>query len=143
VARKYKSGSRWALWRWTEVDSEYIRRLHLIKTPWFAICLHWILKPDPEPYLHDHPVSFLSLILRGGYVELRANHGAARLRERNWVNYIHACPDDQHRIVHVKPNTLTLCFMGPKTREWGFHRTSEGWVNWKMYYEARRAGVQL
>src|SRR5262245_57492885 len=63
--RLYRSGTKWCVWRWTDVDSEYITRLHLIKTPWFAICLHWINKPDAEPYLHDHPVSFLSVILRG------------------------------------------------------------------------------
>jgi hypothetical protein len=140
--RKYKSGSTWALWRWTEVDSEYIRRLHLVKTPWFAICLHWILKPDPEPYLHDHPVSFLSIILRGAYYEQRRKPGFHMIRLRRWWNWIKADPEDRHSICVVEPRTLTLCFMGPKTREWGFH-TGSGWVYWKDYYAAQRKGVQL
>lgn len=144
--RKYRSGTKWCVWRWTDVDSEYIRRLHVIKTPWFAICLHWILKPDPEPHLHDHPVTFLSLILRGGYTETRAE--SCCLLEHCticeceithcWFNFIRAEPRDRHTIVAVKPGTLTLCFMGPKRREWGFH-TSEGWVYWKDYYAKQRA----
>jgi hypothetical protein len=138
--REYKSGACWCFWRWTTVDSEYITRLHLVKTPWFAICLHWINKPDPEPYLHDHPVSFLSVILRGGYSETRYDHGDYTYRDHRWFNFVRACPNDRHSIDEVKPGTLTLCFMGPKTREWGFH-TPDAWLYWKDYYAAKRAAA--
>jgi hypothetical protein len=140
--RKYVSGTRWCVWRWTDVDSEYITRLHVIKTPWFAICLHWIHKPDPEPYLHDHPVTFLSVVLRGGYTEMRRKLWQSdgrwnRKHEVRWFNWVRADGRDQHSICEVKPRTLTLCFMGPKTREWGFH-TMDGWVYWKDYYREQR-----
>lgn len=154
--RKYMSGTRWCLWRWTDVDSEYITRLHVLKTPLFAICLHWINKPDPEPYLHDHPVSFLSIILRGWYAEKRVIPGtrAPRFGLRRWFNWIRATPDDRHTIVQVAPGgALTLCLMGPKTREWGFHcidetsarlstsrdHTERGWTYWRDYHHAQRA----
>ena len=141
--RLYKTGTNWCFWRWTITDSEYILRLHLIKTPWFAICLHWINKPDAEPYLHDHPVSFLSIILKGGYVEERTKqeHYSAPeivLVQRNWYNYISANFTTRHRIISVKPNTLTLTFMGPKVREWGFY-TENGWIHWKEYYKCQRS----
>lgn len=135
--RLYKSGTSWCLWRWTLTDSEYITRLHLIKTPLFAICLHWINKPDPEPYLHDHPVSFLSLILTGGYHEQRKINGKLSIKERNWFNLVKADKNDQHSIISVKPNTVTLAFMGPKVREWGFHAGSV-WIWWKDYYKELR-----
>jgi hypothetical protein len=128
--RKYKSGTVWCFWRWTDVASEYIVRLHLIKTPWFALCLHWFNKPDPEPFHHDHPVSFLSIIINGGYIEERNG----KLVNRVWANYIRASAEDKHTIKYVIPGTLTLCFMGPKTREWGFH-TDFGWKMWKDYYD--------
>lgn len=134
------------------MDSEYITRLHLVKTPWFAICLHWLNKPDPEPYLHDHPVAFLSVILRGGYTERRWPYTKGTFRSHKWLNFVRATPEDRHTIVSVKPSTLTLCFMGPKRREWGFHiPDSEGlewvpykapgsnWVMWKDYYAKQRA----
>jgi len=142
MRRKYKSGTRWCVWRWTDVDSEYITRLHLVKTPWFAICLHWIHKPDPEPYLHDHPVTFLSCIICGGYSELRrrprSKTGRVYQEDHRWFNFVRGCYHDQHSIFSVKPHTVTLCFMGPKTREWGFH-TPDGWVYWKDYYARKRA----
>lgn len=134
--RKYRSGTIWCFWRWTDVDSEYIVRLHLVKTPWFAICIHWINKADQEPHMHDHPVSFFSIILRGWYYEIRNGWPC----QRNWFNYIKASSKDIHRIIQVAPKTVTLCFMGPKTREWGFH-TSQGWIGWQAYYKAQRENL--
>lgn len=137
--RKYKSGTIWCWWRWTEVDSEYITRLHIIKTPWWAICVHWIKKPDPEPWLHDHPVTFLSYILSGGYVEWRSRNGELpQFKTRKTFNWITASKSDCHSIVEVLPNTVTLCFMGPKVREWGFHTLTD-WIMWKDYYAEQRA----
>ncbi len=142
MKRRYKTGTAWCVWRWTDVASEYITRLHILKTPWFAICLHWIRKPDPEPYLHDHPVSFLSLILRGWYSEIRHKKSGrwsewAVLHHR-WFNFIRATRDDSHSIDTCDPRTVTLCFMGPKVREWGYH-TDDGWVYWRDYFHAQRA----
>jgi hypothetical protein len=136
--RKYVSGSKWCFWRWTDVDSEYITRLHFLKTPWFAICLHWLSKPDPEPYDHDHPVTFLSIILRGYYTEQREGV----IKGRRLFNWVRAGKGDKHTITHVAPGTLTVALMGPKTREWGFH-TPQGWVHWKDYYTKKRAGEPI
>jgi len=152
VSRPYRTGSRWAFWRWTVTDSGYLTRLHLVKTPWFAVCLHWIHKPDPEPYLHDHPVSFVSVVLRGWYHEVRS-YPVLRYhndKDLSWVsveqvqrrvsrlNTVRASTDDVHSITAVSPGgCLTLCFMGPKHREWGFH-TPTGWIMWKDYYRAKQ-----
>src|SRR5688500_6187293 len=35
----------------------------------FGVYVHRILAPDPGLDLHDHPWPFVTLILRGGYVE--------------------------------------------------------------------------
>lgn len=131
--REYKSGSDWAFWRWTFTPSGYITRLHVFKTPWFAIMVHKFNKPDQEPDQHDHPVTFLSLILRGKYTEIR--NGVKQVRK--WFNFIRADKTDRHRIIDVDEGTTTLCFVGKKTREWGFH-TSEGWVYWKDYNKKYR-----
>lgn len=143
--REYKSGTRWCIWRWSLVPSDFIRRLHLIKTPWFAVVLHWIRKPDEEPWLHDHPVTFLSLILRGWYQERREKFETVDggmgfvgggyedySGKRKWWNFIRASKYDRHTITDCDPKTLTLCFMGPVRRQWGYH-TDSGWKFWKDY----------
>lgn len=70
--RLYKSGSKWAFWRWAESTLLYMRRLMLVHTPLGGCMLNWISRPDPHPDLHDHPVNFVSFILRGWYKERRA-----------------------------------------------------------------------
>lgn len=143
--RKYKTGTGWCFWRWTEVDSGYITRLHVLKTPWFAVSIHWLNHPDVEPYLHNHPVSFLSVILWGGYTEERlisnGKYGAhtADCTHNLW-NFVRTTTF--HKIVDVAPGTVTLCIMGPKTQEWGF-QTPKGFVSWKEYYAQQRQGTQL
>jgi hypothetical protein len=137
--RKYKSGSKWAFWRWSETDSGYLTRLHIIMTPWFAICLHWIHKPDAEPYLHDHPVSFFSLILKGWYVEDRDTLIGDGMWfrcfvRRRWWQWMRGSRTDRHKIVEVAPGgCLTLAFMTSVTQRWGFY-TPSGWIGWKDYY---------
>lgn len=138
--RKYRTGSRFAFWRWSEPPNGFITRLHLIQTPWFAIHLHWFWKPDPEPYLHDHPATFLSLILWGSYWERRARTYDAStvnpvfmpVQRRRWWNYLRATKEDSHSVMACKPGTLSLAFMGPKRRDWGYH-TPDGWEYWRDY----------
>lgn len=130
--REYKSGMTWAWWRWTFTPSRYITRLHVLKTPWFALMVHWIHKPDPEPDLHDHPVTFLSVILSGWYVERLAS---GRFVRRRWFNFVRAARH-VHAIRRVCPGTVTLCLVGPKVREWGYH-TAAGWVHWKAYRQTQ------
>ena len=103
--RRYRTGTRWGVWLWTERN--YIRRLHLIKAPNWSIYVHWILGPDPQPDLHDHPVSFLSVVLRGGYIE-RLGYDPAIHRRITWLNWIPF--RKRHRITWVMPGTVTVCF---------------------------------
>lgn len=128
--RKYESGSRWAVWRWTTrttAGGDYLRRLHLFKAPWFAVMLHWIYRADPQPDPHDHPVSFLSVVLRGGYDEWTPGDPCHRVRRINWIPYNYV-----HRITRVMPGTLTLCVNGPPRHRWGFY-TPGGKVDWQEY----------
>lgn len=148
--RRYRTGTRWGVWLWSEVvrrGVRYLTRLHLVKTPKASAYLHWIHEADPQPDPHDHPVTFLSIVLRGGYVEentcgkgqpvMRPRGRRWWRREVRWFNFIRAT--HVHRIVHVEPGTLTLCFAGPPVHEWGFHTLRFGgwfagaWISWKDY----------
>ena len=87
--------------------------------------LHWFMCPDPHPDPHDHPVSFLSLTVRGSYLEWRPQ-GSRRQR----LKLIRAT--DLHRITEADPGTVTLVLNGPNTRVWGY-QTPDGWVDWRTY----------
>lgn len=139
--RMFKSNMKWALWRWSEVVTGDLARLYLVKTPWGAIAIHWVLGNSQVPWRHDHPASMLTYIWRGWYAEERLvdrfstgfHPNPYRLVDKK--NRITAALWDTHRIVDVAPGgCVTLVFEGPKIREWGFH-TPAGWVHWKEFYD--------
>lgn len=144
MKRIYKSGSKWALWRWAESPLLYMKRLHLLHTPWGGVMLNFISRTDPWPDQHDHPANFWSFILRGGYIEYRGNKVRGyyswrktryrKFTKRLWfmVNRMKADENTLHSITWTDPDTLILVFYGPRKREWGYH-TPNGWVGWREY----------
>lgn len=47
----------------------YLRRFYLFRSQPFNLFLHHILRSDDDPDPHDHPWSFLSLVLKNGYLD--------------------------------------------------------------------------
>lgn len=140
-----KSGEKspWGFWRWFDIHQNgeiYLTRLTLLRTPWFAIKLHWIKKPDPDRDLHDHPWRFWSFVIRGGYKEIVNKFpwlvGQEVERTVNWFNYKDSVTS--HRISEVKPGTITLVVTGLKHKRWGFYDKDTGqFVHWRDYHAAQ------
>ena len=109
-------------------DDIYMRRWRIIHTRYFGIRVHNIMRSDMDVELHDHPFTFVSFILRGGYFEitpdgLRTWYGPGSLVVRSGAAL--------HRLELDRP-AWTLVFRGPMTRVWGF-LTSSGWVPWSKF----------
>lgn len=82
----------------------------------FNVFLHKFIKGDPD-HLHDHPWSYFTLILHGGYWEVTP-------QGRFWRGPGHfrwCCSTSLHRI-ELEPGVTawTLFMPGPKVRDWGF-----------------------
>ena len=137
---------------WRKLDliapdgSTFLRRRGLTTDGVGGVLLHRIDAPDPGLDLHDHPWSFASIVLRGGYTEEWGRvtnavpHDIRGRGFRSWgAGSIHRMPLNRaHRITAVKPGTVTLVLHGPRRRRWGFFMPT-GWVDWAGYdYEARR-----
>lgn len=112
----------------------YLRRWFIWRCKYFNVFLHYIPQPDNDRDPHDHPWTFVSLLLSGGYIEKVFN----AVREEVATNYrlapsIGYRPGETvHYITHVDPMTVTLVFTSNYFREWGFI-TSNGWVDWRKY----------
>lgn len=104
-------------------DINYLERLRIIQTPWWAVYLHRLGTPDSRPTLHDHPWSFLSIILWGGYFERRLDTKTrkVRIKHRRFINIMRR--DDAHSIHTLdRTPTWTLLFVGKRRRTWGYLR---------------------
>jgi hypothetical protein len=117
---------RWGLFQTFMIgrqNNPMMKRLRLIQTPWFGVYVHFIYREDLDPVPHDHPWNFWRMVLRGGYIE---NYTADPTNELGRPQMIlpwrplRFPVDHAHRIVMVKPGTVSLVLVGRKRRVWGF-----------------------
>lgn len=107
----------------------YLSRLMLLKTPWAGLYLHVIRRPDWARCQHDHPWSFATLILRGGYQE----EAGERLHTMRPGSFGWRPRGFEHRIIRLLNGpAVTLVVRFKNHEEWGF-RTVKGKVSWRDY----------
>jgi hypothetical protein len=116
-------------------DGVYLTRWRVIQTPWAALYVHRMTGPDPRATLHDHPWSFLSIIVRGGYIERRLDPMTMTVDHWHvvrWWNRVRAL--DAHSIRSLLRNpTWTLLFVGRRRRTWGYLESEGyGWI-WTQF----------
>jgi hypothetical protein len=92
----------------------------LRRFPWcpISIRVHHIHRPGHGRELHDHPWNARTIILRGGYAEVR-DRWAVRLRSRGDTAGLKF--GEFHRITTVAPGgAVTLFITGKYRGTWGF-----------------------
>jgi hypothetical protein len=131
---------RWAFMERFEIpdldhpERNYLTRLRIIQTPLFALYLHRMDGPDSRVTLHDHPWPFLSVILRGGYDELRNYDDDLVSVERLNVK----SATDFHTIVRLhRVPTWTLMFVGRRRRVWGYLDRDGTWTRFDAHRHGR------
>lgn len=115
-----------------DAQSPYLTRYQTPKTRFGSLMLHVFHRSDSVE-LHDHPWSYVSIILWRGYIE-----ETPQGRRRKYPGMILIRPASTvHRVelINEKP-AITAVWSGKRIREWGFF-TSQGWQNWKDYFKER------
>lgn len=123
----------------------YLYRWTLLRLGPIAVYLHHFVGDDWSLDLHDHPKRFVSIGLKGGYIEETPDTvwptGAVVGHTRRPFNapWIRTFPaEHRHRILMFRKHGFnsrrednplmdcwTLVIVGPKVREWGFwHRAA-------------------
>lgn len=115
----------------------HFQRYRILETPWFNIYLHYIAKSDEDRDPHNHPWSFRSLILRGGYAEWIWEGDETKLLVDRRVYRpgsvaVSLSQKLYHKIVLDKP-TWTLVLTGRRhEKPWGY-LTEDGFVDFETY----------
>lgn len=137
-----------------EDNTPYLIRYTIFTCKLFSIKIHKILISD-DACLHDHPWSFISIILKGGYVEERIikwNHfpfdssykikkcildhdnnrwGLKHKRLYGPGSILFRKAKTTHRL-QIYQTAWTLVITFKKIKSWGFF-TKNGWVEWFKY----------
>jgi hypothetical protein len=100
---------------WSEIGEEFTR-YQLAKTRFFNIYIHRLIAPNWHPECHDHPWSFVSLLLWNGY---RERIGAREFRRRPGM-VLYRSATFLHNVITPYGVSWSLIFTAPKSRDWGF-----------------------
>jgi hypothetical protein len=113
---------------------------------WGGLLIHRFTAGDPIKHLHDHPWTFVSLVVRGAYSETIVSGGPAKsvwarrvlrlpsgrgsyLRRRTWLSVGGVRPGDQHRVLTVDRSPCwTIVIHGFRRKQWGYY-TSAGFID--------------
>lgn len=136
-----------------EPDSRYSTLCKLHKRPfgWLlqrfgvSVRIHRLHTPDLDRHMHDHPWPFVSVVLRGFYVEARPRQiepaffgdvhtvESMQMRVRGTGSIAFRRATDRHSILSTSVGEVwTLFITFPKRQWWGFY-TPSGKVHWKDY----------
>lgn len=107
-----------------------------------AIRIHEIVASDDSRAFHDHPWPFVSILLRGSYIERRPwpPHGTVHPPDdhRN-AEHTYRAPainrkaaTDLHVLTVERGPVWTLFLTRPKQRSWGFAGPF-GWMPWREF----------
>lgn len=122
-------------------DDPYMTRWVINLGPFGCFRLHHIHRADAEYEHHDHPFSFISLVLKGWYLEELGGQRKTLRRGLGSIAFRNAA--SAHRIVDVAPGgAWTLLWTTPHRDEatWGFY-TDHGWVEWQEFIARRGHNV--
>jgi hypothetical protein len=130
-----------------QTGEDYMHRYYLFlkDRTWFPfnVTLHKIVRSD-DPIMHDHPWSYMTIVLKGGYWEhtpVCNKDGKMFAEFQTWRgpgSIIKRSAGEYHwlELEEGKPAT-TLFFMGRQQREWGFlvqvKKGMHRWIKWTDY----------
>jgi hypothetical protein len=110
----------------------YLTRWYLFRREWLGVFLHLFHRSDEDRALHDHPWSFLTIVLWRGYREFTPK-GVRRI----WPGMVLYRPAEwRHRVELIKGRSaLTLVLRFRSRREWGFWEGGTRFVQWNQWWQ--------
>lgn len=100
---------------------------------WGKMLLHHFLPNSDDRDVHDHPWPFITIVLKGFYVNIERNAQGKLTAERMKPGTIRYRPATHTHCTKAGPNGCwTLVVTGPLVREWGFWLDGK-WRHWRDY----------
>ncbi len=100
----------------------FLNRFTILKIGSLHIRLHWILDSDKSTLYHNHPFHYISIILKGGYVESYIVDSVTKIAYHKFGSIIIRKNSIFHRIDKILGETLTL-FIAYGNYGWQAHNT--------------------
>jgi hypothetical protein len=102
---------------WIEIGERFTRYF-VWRSRWFNVFIHQMYAPIAPPLCHDHPWSFVSLVLKKGYWESTDGQTFAW---RPSKSILYRPAEFRHTVKTDNETAWSLVVTGPKRRQWGNH----------------------
>lgn len=132
----------------------YLYRWHVVSTRWFKAYVHHFVDDDWCLDLHDHPRRFISIGLKGGYIEVTPDSHIVGLGEKMTIfnaPWFRTFPAEHiHRLRMFRwggengvPIKIFDCWtfvvvILPSSREWGFWNKGR-FIDWRTYVKGSKS----
>lgn len=123
----------------------YLYRWTVLRSRWGSLYLHHFVGDDWSLDLHDHPKRFISIGLRGRYVELTPDPTSGTKGKTFTAPWLRTFPAEHiHRIRMVRgwlresEDCWTLVLVLKATRPWGFWHLGK-FIGWREYVGSETA----
>lgn len=114
-------------------DCPIVARRTLLDVGFGKILWHRFFPGASDKDPHDHPRSFVTIILRGGYADISRGPLGIFVGEDIRAPTIRFRRATHAHITRVHDDgATTLVIMGPLRRDWGFWKDG-AWFEWKTY----------
>lgn len=117
----------------------YLYRWTVFRLFGFGAYLHRFVGDDWSRDFHDHPKRFISIGIKGQYVE--ETPLGERVFKAPWVRSFPASHVHRLRLIDRK-ECWTLVIVLRATRPWGFWHMGE-WIHWRKYVSERGGPADL
>lgn len=126
----------------------YLIRWRILYSPKRGLYIHHFVADDGARHCHDHPRTFYSIGLWGGYrEEVRHQFGPDTIAKSHavytapWIRKFG--PEHTHRLTLLPGRTCwTIVYVGPVVRPWGFW-VGFKWIPWRDYVARSTYGKQF
>jgi len=109
----------------------HFKRWQIFHIPFTTIklYLHLINKADEDLHEHDHPWSFISVILKGGYAEVSEH----KITRRTVGSIAYKKASTTHKVINLFGKTYSLALVWGERRDWGYDLGEHQWMEASAY----------
>lgn len=102
---------------WFEIGERFTRYI-ILKTRWFNVYLHELEAPNWAPTCHDHPWSFVTILIWNGYLEQVRD----KFFRRRVGSILYRPAKFQHNVITPYGKSWSIVITTRKSRKWGYMR---------------------
>lgn len=99
---------------WKDIGEKFTRYL-VLQSRWFNVFIHQMSAPIAPPKCHDHPWSFVSFVIRGGYWE---STDGVNFEFRAPGTILYRKAEHAHTVKNAPGLAWTVVITGPARRKW-------------------------